>query len=246
MSDAHSLDRPTTAFVLAAGMGSRMRPLTDDKPKPMVALAGRPLIDHVLDRLAAAGITRAVVNVHYKAEVLLTHLEARTAPRITISDERGLLLDTGGGVVNARASIGEAPFIIHNSDTVWLEQGVSNIERLIGTWDPERMDSLLLLAERARSISYDGAGDFELAADGRLARRHKGQNVPHVFAGVSVAHPQMLDGAPHGPFSLNVLWDRAMAAGRLYGIVLDGSWMHVGTPQALDEAEEAIARHGGS
>lgn len=245
MPDAPSHDRPTTAFVLAAGMGSRMRPLTDDKPKPMVALAGRPLIDHVLDRLAAAGITRAVVNVHYKADVLLAHLETRTHPRITISDERGELLDTGGGVVNARSSIGEAPFLIHNSDTVWLEQRVANIERLIGAWDPERMDSLLLLAERARSIGYDGAGDFEIAENGQLARRQKGQSVPHVFAGVSIAHPRMLVGAPQGAFSLNVLWDRAMAAGRLYGIVLDGSWMHVGTPQALDEAEEAIARHGG-
>jgi MurNAc alpha-1-phosphate uridylyltransferase len=222
-----------------------MRPLTDDKPKPMVRLAGRPLIDHVLDRLAAAGIARAVVNVHYKAEVLLAHLETRTQPRITISDERGALLDTGGGLVNARAAIGEAPFVIHNSDTVWLERGVSNIERLIGAWAPERMDGLLLLAERARSIGYDGAGDFEIAENGQLARRPRGQSVPHVFAGVSIAHPRMMDGAPAGPFSLNVLWDRAMAAGRLHGIVLDGLWMHVGTPQALDEAEEAVARHGG-
>ncbi len=243
MPDAHSHHHQTTAFVLAAGMGSRMRPLTDDKPKPMVPLAGRPLIDHVLDRLTAAGVTHAVVNVHYKADVLQGHLAGRTSPRITISDEREQLLDTGGGVVKARAAIGAAPFVIHNSDTVWLEQGVSNLERLFRAWDPQRMDSLLLLAERARCIGYDGAGDFELAADGRLARRRQGQSVPHVFAGVSIAHPRMIDGAPQGAFSLNVLWDRALAAGRLHGIVLDGLWMHVGTPQALDEAEELVARH---
>ena len=235
--------RPTTAFVLAAGLGQRMRPLTDDKPKPMVALAGRSLIDHVLDRLAEAGITDAVVNVHYKADVLLAHLAHRSAPRIAISDERGELLETGGGVVKARALIGAQPFLIHNSDTVWLERGVANISRLIEAWDPQRMDSLLLLAERARSIGYDGQGDFDLGADGRLARRRKGTETPCVFAGVSIAHPRMLDGAPSGAFSLNLLWDRAIASGRLYGIVLDGLWMHVGTPQALIDAEQRIADH---
>ena len=245
MSDEPRTGRPTTAFVLAAGMGSRMRPLTDDRPKPMVALAGRPLIDHVLDRLAASGITEAVVNVHYKAEVLLDHLAARRQPRIARSDERAALLDTGGGVIKARDLLGQAPFLIHNSDTVWLERGVANLDSLIGAWDPQRMDSLLLLAERERSIGYDGAGDFELRADGSLARRRKGETVPHVFAGVSIAHPRLLEGAPAGAFSLNVLWDSAIAAGRLYGIVLDGLWMHVGTPQALAEAEQRIAQHGG-
>lgn len=235
--------RPTTAFVLAAGLGQRMRPLTDDKPKPMVALAGRPLIDHVLDRVATSGITDAVVNVHYKADVLLAHLEQRKAPRILISDERGELLETGGGVVKARGLLGPRPFLIHNSDTVWLEHGVANISRLIEAWDPQRMDSLLLLAERARSIGYDGAGDFDLGANGQLARRAKGTETPYVFAGVSIAHPRMLEGAPSGAFSLNVLWDRAIASGRLHGIVLDGLWMHVGTPEALIEAEDRIARH---
>lgn len=245
MSDAIDTARPTTAFVLAAGLGNRMRPLTDDKPKPMVPLAGRPLIDHVLDRLAAAGITRAVVNVHYKAEVLLAHLSSREAPRIAVSDERAELLETGGGVVKARALIGDAPFLVHNSDTVWLEHGVANLDRLIGAWDRLRMDSLLLLAERTRSIGYDGAGDFELAADGRVSRRQKGQATPFVFAGVSIAHPRLIEGAPAGAFSLNLLWDRAIAAGRLYGVVLDGLWMHVGTPEALVEAEQRIAQHGG-
>jgi MurNAc alpha-1-phosphate uridylyltransferase len=235
--------RPTTAFVLAAGLGKRMRPLTDDKPKPMVALAGRPLIDHVLDRLAASGITDAVVNVHYKAEVLLAHLGQRTHPRISISDERGELLETGGGVVKARALLGPRPFLIHNSDTVWIERGTANISRLIEAWDPQRMDSLLLIAERARSIGYDGAGDFDLGADGHLSRRRPGTETPYVFAGVSIAHPRMLDGAPSGAFSLNMLWNNAIANGRLHGIVLDGLWMHVGTPEALIEAEERIAQH---
>ena len=235
--------RPTTAFVLAAGLGKRMRPLTDDKPKPMVALAGRPLIDHVLDRLTAAGIERAVVNVHYKADVLLAHLAQRSRPAIAVSDERGELLETGGGVIKARALIGERPFIVHNSDTVWLERGVANISRLLEAWDPERMDSLLLLAERARSIGYEGKGDFELASDGKLARRRGDSDTRHVFAGVSIAHPRLLEGAPAGAFSLNVLWDRAIAKGRLFGLTLDGLWMHVGTPEALIEAEQRIAAH---
>jgi MurNAc alpha-1-phosphate uridylyltransferase len=238
--------RPTTAFVLAAGLGQRMRPLTDDKPKPMVALAGRPLIDHVLERLAESGITEAVVNVHYKADVLLAHLAQRTHPHISISDERGELLETGGGVVKAQALLGPRPFLIHNSDTVWLERGVANVSRLIEAWDPQRMDSLLLLAERARSIGYDGQGDFDPGADGLLARRRPGTETSYVFAGVSIAHPRLMKGAPSGAFSLNVLWDRAIANGRLYGIVLDGLWMHVGTPEALIEAEERIAQHGRS
>lgn len=236
-------ERPRTAFVLAAGLGKRMRPHTDDKPKPMVALAGRPLIDHVLDRLAEAGIENAVVNVHYKADVLLAHLSSRARPRISISDERGELLETGGGVIKARPLIGEQPFIVHNSDTVWLERGVANITRLLDAWDGARMDSLLLLAERARSIGYDGRGDFALGADGRLARRQPGQETPLVFAGVSIAHPRLLEGAPEGAFSLNVLWDRAIEKGRLFGIVLDGLWMHVGTPEALVEAEQRVAEH---
>lgn len=233
--------RPTTAFVPAAGLGQRMRPLTDHIPKPMVRLAGRPLIDHVLDRLAEAGIERAVVNVHYKAEPLLAHLAARTTPHIAISDERAQLLDTGGGIVRACSLIGSEPFVVHNSDTIWIENGVSNIARLAAAWDPERMDCLLLLAERARSMGYDGPGDFSLAAEGTLTRRSEGETTPYVFAGVSINHPRILDGAPDGAFSLNLLWDRASAARRLFGIVLDGLWMHVGTPAAVTEAEERIA-----
>ncbi len=238
--------RPTHAFVLAAGLGTRMRPLTDDRPKPMVRLAGRPLIDHVLDRLDRAGITTAIVNVHYKADVLLSHLQDRTSPRITISDERDVLLDTGGGVVRALPHLGTSPFLIHNSDTVWREHGAANIDRLISAWDPDTMDSLLLLAEVARSVGYDGAGDFSSSPDGRLSRRARGTTARYVFAGVSIAHPRLFANAPAGAFSLNVLWDRAIASGRLHGVVLDGLWMHVGDPQALAQAEELLVHDAGT
>lgn len=232
----------TTAFVLAAGLGTRMRPLTDATPKPMVPLAGRPLIDHVLDRIADAGIQRAVVNVHYLADVLEAHLARRRRPTIAISDERGLLLDTGGGVMHAHQLIGHGPFLVHNSDSVWIESARGNLVRLLDAWDEARMDSLMLLAPTATSLGYDGDGDFVLSSDGRLERRKPGRSAPFVFAGVSIAHPRLLEGAPSGRFSLNVLWDRAIARGRLHGIVLDGTWMHVGTPEALADAERMLAR----
>lgn len=234
-------DRPTTAFVLAAGLGTRMRPLTDTRPKPLVSLAGRPLIDHVLDRLAHAGIEKAVVNVHYRADDLIAHLAHRASPHIEISDERAALLDTGGGVVHALAKLGSAPFLIHNSDTVWLEGMGSNLQSMLRVWDPTRMDSLMLLAPVASSIGYDGLGDFTMASDGRLTRRASAHVAPFVFAGVSIAHPRLFAGAPSGPFSMNRLWDRAADAGRLHGLRLDGVWMHVGTPEALQEAEAAFA-----
>ncbi|MEZ5853882.1 MAG: nucleotidyltransferase family protein [Hyphomicrobiaceae bacterium] len=229
-----------TAFVLAAGLGTRMRPLTDDRPKPMVRLGGRPLIDHVLDRLRDAGIRKAVVNVHYMAEQIEAHVTRRTQPRIEISDERTQLLETGGGVVKALPLLGAAPFVVHNSDTVWLERA-SNLSRLIAMFDPLRMDGLLLLADRATSIGYTGNGDFSIAEDGRLSRRAPGEKAPHVFAGASIATGRLMRDAPTGPFSLNVVWDRALAENRLYGLVLDGTWMHVGDPQALASAEALIA-----
>lgn len=233
--------RPTTAMVLAAGLGTRMRPLTDSVPKPLVPLGGKPLVDHVLDRLHAAGIRRAVVNVHYLADKLEAHLARRDAPEIVISDERGILLDTGGGVVRALPKLGDAPFLIHNSDSVWIEGVGSNIERLIDAWDEQRMDALMLVALAARSLGYDGDGDFDMAADGRLQRRVKGGTAPLVFAGVSIAHPRLFAGAPAGAFSLNEPWDRAIKAGRLFGVRLEGLWMHVGTPEALIEAERIVA-----
>lgn len=236
----------TTAMVLAAGLGTRMRPLTDAVPKPLVRLKGKPLIDHVLDRLAADGVERAIVNVHYLADQIETHVAGRASPAITISDERGVLLDTGGGVAKALPLIGDAPFLIHNSDSVWVEGIGSNIQRLIRAFDPERMDSLLLLALGADSLGYDGHGDFVMAPDGALTRRGERSEAPFVFAGVSIAHPRLFEDAPEGPFSLNVLWNRAMARGRLFGLRLEGMWMHIGTPQAVDEAERWIDRAAGA
>lgn len=237
---ASSSWRPAAAMVLGGGYGKRMMPLTKDIPKPMVVLKGRPLIDHVLDRIAAAGVPRAVVNVHYCADKLQAHVEKRTHPKIEISDERQQLLDTGGGVAKALPLLGPDPFLIHNSDSVWIEGVGSNLERMFSVWDPDTMDSLMLLASAATSLGYDGSGDFAMDKDGRLSRRGERQMVPFVFTGVSIAHPRIFEGAPDGAFSMNRLWDRAIDNGRLFGIRLDGLWMHVGTPEALVEAERWI------
>lgn len=234
------MTRPVTALVLAAGLGTRMRPITDRIPKPLVPLAGRPLIDHVLDRLARAGIEQAVVNVHYLADAIERHLATRQRPRITISDERRALLDTGGAIVHALPLLGAGPFLVHNSDTVWIERGIDNLSALIETWDSTRMDSLMLLADRRTSLGYEGAGDFVMATDGRLARRARQESADLVFAGVSIAHPRLLVDAPRGAFSLNWAWDRAIAGGRLFGMRLAGEWMHVGTPLALAAAEQRM------
>ncbi len=234
-----------TAMVLAAGLGKRMRPLTDTMPKPMVPLAGRPLIDHTLDRLEEVGIKRAVVNVHYKAEAVESHINARTrarrGPFVIISNERDLLLETGGGVAKARTILGDRPFVICNSDTTWVEKESSNLASLAEAWNDDAMDSILLLAKQENSIGYAGDGDFHMATDGKLTRRKKGEETPFVYAGVSIAHPRLFENCPQDAFSLNVLWDRAVSAGRLYGFVLDGWWMHVGTSEALAEAESFIA-----
>ena len=227
-------------MVLGGGLGKRMLPLTKDIPKPMVRLKGRTLIDHVLDRIADSGVRRAVVNVHYCADKLEAHVRQRKQPAILISDERQQLLDTGGGVTKALPLLGSEPFLIHNSDSVWIEGVGSNLERLFSFWNPDTMDSVMLLASAATSLGYDGAGDFAMDKNGRLSRRGERQMVPFVFTGVSIAHPRMFEGAPQGPFSMNRLWDAAIDNGRLFGIRLDGLWMHVGTPEALVEAERWI------
>lgn len=238
--------RPATAFVLAAGKGTRMRYLTATIPKPMVTLNGVTLIDRVLNRIAEAGIPTVVVNVHYLADVLEGHLARRKGapPEIVVSDERSALLDTGGGVAHAMRMVwpqlSEAPFLIHNSDTVWIEGVGRNLDRLCDAFVPETMDALLLLAPTARSLGYDGVGDFQMDAAGRLTRRAHGETAPFVFAGVSIAHPRLFDGAPDGAFSLNRQWTSAMERGRLYGVRLDGLWMHVGTPEAVTEAERQL------
>jgi MurNAc alpha-1-phosphate uridylyltransferase len=204
----------------------------------MVRLAGRPLIDHVLDRLAEAGVAEAIVNVHYLADQLEAHLHARAqAPAISISDERSALLDTGGGVKAALHRLGSQGFFVHNADSVWIEQSADNLARLAAAWNPESMDALLLLADTEGSLGYAGQGDFHLAADRRLRRRAGEEIAPFVFAGVSIAHPRLFADSPDGAFSLNALWDRAMARRRLFGQRLEGEWMHIGTPESLAEAE---------
>lgn len=232
---------PTTAFVLAAGLGTRMRPLTDRLPKPLVPVAGRALLDHVLDRIASAGIARVVVNVHYMADAIEAHLAGRATPKITFSDERALLLDTGGGVRKALPLLGDAPFLVHNSDSIWLERGVANLTRLATHFDAARMDTLLLLAPIATSLGYDGSGDFDLGSDGRLSRVARGHGAPYVFTGVSIVHPRLLRDTPDGPFSLNRVWDRAIGEGRMFGLPLEGTWMHVGDPAAVTAAERCLA-----
>lgn len=227
-------------MVLAAGLGQRMRPLANGLPKPLVRLRGRPLIDHVLDRIGEAGIARALVNVHYCADQIIAHVAARLHPAITISDERSQLLDTGGGVRKTLALLGRDSFLIHNSDSVWIDRDNANLRRLFAAWDGQSMDGLMLLAPTASSMGYAGAGDFSLDANARIVRRTEGSPAPFVFTGVSIAHPRLFEDSPDGPFSLNLLWDRAIAAGRLYGVTLDGMWMHVGDPAALDEAERLL------
>jgi MurNAc alpha-1-phosphate uridylyltransferase len=232
----------TTAMVLAAGLGTRMAPLNNGLPKPLVQLGGRALIDHVLDRHVEAGIARAVVNVHHKADLIEAHLRGRHAPRIEISDERGRLLDTGGGVKRAVPRLGSGPFLIHNSDSVWIEGVGSNLTRLFEAWNDHSMDCLMLLAVASESLGYQGRGDFAFEADGRIRRRVEQEIVPFAFTGVSLAHPRLLDGSPDGAFSLNLSWDRAIEAGRAFGLRMEGTWMHVGTPDALAQAGQRLAR----
>lgn len=234
-------------MVLAAGLGTRMRPLDPILPKPLVRVGGGALIDHVLDRIADAGIASAIVNVHHQADRIEAHIACRLRPRIVISDERDALLDTGGGVRRAYDAglLGADPFLVHNSDSVWLEAGHSNLERLFAAWDGSRMDCLMLLADPGKSLGYEGRGDFDFDTADRLARPGVGQIAAFVFAGVSLMHPRLLEGAPVGPFSLNVLWNRALAARRVAGLVLEGTWMHVGDPAAHAAAERRLAEARG-
>ena len=240
-----SVNMPRNAMVLAAGFGARMRPLTDTMPKPLVQVAGKALLDHVLDRLAEAGVEKAVVNVHYLADQIERHIAHRAKPRIVISDERGVLLDTGGGVVKALPELsnelGDAPFFHINSDTIWIDGVKPNLTRLAENFDAATMDALLLLAPGAGSIGYAGRGDFAMAADGRLRARSEREVAPFVYAGAAILSPRLLDGAPSGAFSLTTLFARAIEAGRLHGLRMEGLWMHVGTPEAIAQAEEAIA-----
>lgn len=234
---------PKTAMVLAAGLGTRMRPLTNDRPKALVEVAGRALIDHVLDRLAEAAVEKAVVNVHWFADRLESHLAARIQPAVVISDERAELLETGGGLKKARPLLGDDPVFVANIDSVWIDHGDA-LADLIRLWDPERMDAALLLAKREGSIGFEGGGDFFLGDDGKLTFRGEAASAPFAYMGVHITRPDYADAGPDGPFSLSPLWRASAAAGRLFGCVLDGDWMHVGNPQARDEAETRLKAEG--
>jgi MurNAc alpha-1-phosphate uridylyltransferase len=245
MTVPHEVVFPRAAMVLAAGRGERMRPLSDTLPMPLVTVEGKPLLEEEHDLLAAEGVERAVVNVHYLADLIENHLAGRKAPRIVISDERAQLLDTGGGVVMALPALGRAPFFHINSDTIWIDSVKPNLERLAEVFDPATMDALLLLAPSTESIGYSGRGDFVMMPDRRLRRRGEREVAPFVYAGAAILRPELFDGAPKGPFSLTRLFDRAAEAGRLHGLRLEGVWMHVGTPEAIAKAEAAIRASAG-
>lgn len=231
------VDGPRRAMVLAAGLGLRMRPITDRMPKPLVPVAGRPMLDRVLDHLDAAGATGIVVNLHYKGDMIRAHLGGR--PGILFSEEE-VLLETGGGVAKALPLLGDAPFYVVNSDIVWLNGPLPALHRLAAAWDDSTMDGLLLLQRTASAFGYDGAGDFFLDPLGVPRRRREREVAPLLFAGVQILHPRLFADVPAGPFSLNRLYDRALAAGRLRAIVHDGGWFHVGTPAALAELDARI------
>jgi MurNAc alpha-1-phosphate uridylyltransferase len=233
---------PKRAMVLAAGLGTRMRAFNGGIPKPLVAVAGKSLIDYALDRLAAQGIERAVVNVHHLADQIERHLAARRQPQIVISDERSQLLGTGGAVIKALPELGDAPFFHLNSDSIWIDGVKPNLARLADAFDAVRMDALLLVAPTTSSVGYRGRGDFSMAADGRLTRRDEREVAPFVYAGAAILTRAFLAAAPAaGPCSLSPLFDRAAEAGRLHGVRLEGVWMHVGTPEAVQAAEAALA-----
>jgi N-acetyl-alpha-D-muramate 1-phosphate uridylyltransferase len=231
-----------SAMVLAGGLGTRMAPANGTLPKPLVPLAGKALIDHVLDRHAEAGTKRAVVNLHHKADLIEKHVKGRKTPAITFSDEREALLDTGGGVKKALPVLGPGAFLIHNADSVWIEGIGSNLSRLMEAWDDARMDCLMMLALSTAGLGYQGRGDFALDSNGRIRRRRVEQEiVPFAFTGVSIAHPRLFKNSPEGAFSLNVVWSQAIAAGRAFGMRMEGLWMHVGTPEALAQAEQSLS-----
>jgi len=229
-------------MVMAAGLGTRMRPLTLQAPKALVSLAGRPLIDHVIDRLVAAGVARVVVNVHAFADAVEAHLKTRTDVEVLISDERGALLETGGGLKAARPLLGDDPILVANVDSIWVEgPGRPVLDALIAAWDSARMDDLLLLAPVATSLGFDGPGDFHRGAEGRLVHRGADTAAPFAQAGVHMLSPRLIDAWPSTPHSVFAHWMEMTAHGRLYGEVMEAVWMHVGDPAARDAAEARLA-----
>jgi MurNAc alpha-1-phosphate uridylyltransferase len=229
---------PKTAMVLAAGLGKRMRPLTASRPKPLIAVAGQPLLDHLLDKLKAAGVEKVVVNVHYLADAIEAHLAKNARGLdVTISDERALLLETGGGMVKAAPLIDSDPFLVVNSDNLWIDGPADTLKLLASHWDGAKMDALLLLVPHARAENHGGRGDFHMNKAGRLRRRERSHVAPFVYTGIQMVSKRLLEGAPDGPFSANLLWDRAIEEGRCFGAVHQGLWFDVGTPQSIKATE---------
>ena len=233
---------PDTAMVMAAGLGKRMRPLTATRPKPLVELAGRPLFDHVLDRLRAAGVSKIVVNVHYLADAMEAHLShAAKDFDVTVSDERDLLLETGGGMVKAEPMIAADPFLAVNSDNFWVDGPADALKLLASGWNGDKMDAVLLLVPQARAGNHRGQGDFHMDRFGRLKRRGRSRVAPYVFTGIQMVSKRLLRDSPQGPFSTNILWDRAIEEGRCFGMVHQGLWFDVGTPASITATEAALA-----
>ncbi len=230
-----------TAMLMAAGLGKRMRPLTATTPKPLVRVAGKPLIDRALDRLQDAGIEKALVNVHYLADAIEAHIGGRAAPKISFSDEREQLLETGGGMVKARdAGLLPDPFFACNADSIWLDGPQNAFVDLSQRWDPKIMDALLLVVPHARAFNFDGTGDFYMEGNGRLSRKIAGRIAPFIYTGIQIVSHRLMRDAPEGKFSTNILWDRAIGEGRLFGLAFTGQWYEVGTPQHIRPTEEAL------
>ena len=232
---------PRTAMIMAAGLGKRMRPLTATKPKPLIEVNGKALLDHVLEKLRAAGVKKVVVNVHYLADAIEAHLVTRAEGLdVTISDERGLLMETGGGMVKAAPLIDSDPFLALNSDNLWIDGPADTIKLLASQWDGAKMDALLLLVPQARALGHKGLGDFHMDRTGRIRRRERSHVAPFVFTGIQIVSKRLLRDAPKGPFSTNILWDRAIGEGRAFGAVHQGLWFDVGTPQSIPFTEAAL------
>ena len=236
--------RIETAMVMAAGLGKRMRPLTATRPKPLVRVAGRALIDHALERIGATGISRVVINAHYLADALEAHIARHRYPfEIAVSDERAQLMETGGGLVQAHRAglLTGDPILCCNSDNIWTDGPYVTIARMAEAWDVEAMDALLLLVPHGRAFGHRGRGDFRMDGAGRISRRRAGSVAPYIFTGVQLLSPRLLHDAPDGPFSTNVLWDRAIEERRLYGLAHEGQWFDVGTPAAIPLVEAAFS-----
>ncbi len=233
---------PRHGMVLAAGLGLRMRPITETVPKPLIPVAGRTLLDRAIDHLENAGVECVVVNAHYLAEKVERHVSHRASPRIVLSVEEDRL-ETGGGVAKALPLLGSEPFFVVNGDALWIDGLRPTLDVLAGAWDDDRMDGILLLHATVSAHGYDGMGDFLLAPDGRLTRRPERTMAPYMFAGVQILHPRLFESVPDGPFSLNLLFDRCMEQGRLFGVADEGSWFHVGTPEDLAIAERLVSQH---